>query len=116
MHSSSVGSELGSSQLAGLLLLGGDTRSDQLKHLLLKWGEASNFLNDSSHHLASVGDFALAEDWSFLPLLLLWSLDDVSVVKSNEQSSFSIRITHPVSFLPSQTIINNLNTFSFIFN
>ena len=93
-NSSSVGSELLSGDLNWLLLLGGDSSLDKLEHLLLKWWESGNFLNNLSNHLGSLGELSLSEGRSGLPGHLGWLGNLESVVHSDENSGSVVGSTH----------------------
>ena len=92
--SSSVSSELLSGDLHSLLLLGGDSSSDELEHLLLKWGESSDLSDDLSNSLSSLGLLSLEGNWSLFPSLFSWSSNDVTLVESNENAGSVVGFTH----------------------
>ena len=92
--SSLVSSELGSGVLDRLLLLGGDSGSDHFEHLLLKWGEPGDFVDDLSNGLNSLANSSFSGDWSRFPGLLGWSGDLMSRIKSNVKSTSVVGFTH----------------------
>lgn len=89
-----VSSELRSGMLYGLLLLGGDSGTDHFHHLLLEWRKASDFSDDLSDGLNSLGNSSLSGDGSSFPALLGRSVDLVSSAETHEDSSSVVGVTH----------------------
>ena len=89
-----VCSKLGSSVLDGFLLFGGDSSTDHFHHLLLEWGEATDFPDDLSDSLNSLANSSFSGDWSCFPCLGGWSGNLVSCIESYINSTSVVGLTH----------------------
>ena len=87
-----VGSELGFGGLQGLLIFG-DIHLHPLQHLLLQGREAGDFSDDLSDSLGSLRKSALLGNGSLLPGLVS-HVDDVTVVKSDEDAASVVGFSH----------------------
>ena len=88
-----MGAESAAGDLDGLLLLRGNTSTDEFHHLLLVGGESSDLTDDLTDELDSLAEAALSVHSLALLAGNLWLGNDEALVQAHEDSTLVLHLS-----------------------